>query len=113
MDRCGGIYRVTVPFGRKKTNGLGGDHGVLVQAMAESADYAQDVNFSGGAEQDFELNLAFDFETARLFGIGGARLGEDLSGGGGRWTGWPCGYSGGSCGYGVSEAAAANLSEWG
>ena len=50
MDRRGGIDRVTVPFGRQKANGLGGDHGVLVQAMTESANYSEDVNFSGGAE---------------------------------------------------------------
>ena len=89
MDRRGGIHCVAVPFGRQKANGLGGDHGVLIQAMTESVDYAQDMDLSGGAEHYFELDLTFDFESARLFGIGGARLGENLSAGGRRWTRWP------------------------
>ena len=82
MDCRGGIDRVAVPFGRQKANGFCGDHGVLIQSMAESADHAQDMDLSGGSEHYLELDLAFDFEPARLFCIGGARLGEDLSSGG-------------------------------
>jgi hypothetical protein len=84
MDHGGGVHCVAVSFGWQKPNGLSGDDGVLVQAMAESADHPQDVNLSGSAEYDFKLDLAFDFEAARLFGIGGTGLVENLSGGRGR-----------------------------
>src|SRR5260370_41432794 len=113
MDRGGGIHRVTILFGGQKANGLGGDPGVLIESMTESADNPQDMNLSRGSEDDFQLDLAFDFEPAGFFGIGGARLGEDLGSGGRRRTRGACRDGGGSCGYGVSKAAAADLSVWG
>jgi hypothetical protein len=113
MDRGGGIYRVAVPFGRKKANGLGGGHGVFIEAMTESADYPQDVNFSRSSEEDLQLDLAFNLKASRLFGIDGAGLVEDLSRGDQGWTRGPSGNGGRSCRYSVSETAAANLSACG
>src|SRR5438067_620972 len=66
MDCGGGVHGPPVPLGWKVANRTGGLSGILIQAVPQSTDYPQDVNFSGGAEQNFQLHLAFDLKAARL-----------------------------------------------
>jgi hypothetical protein len=42
--------------------------------MPQALDDAQDMRFSGGAEQHFQQHLAFDLELAGLFRVGGPRF---------------------------------------
>ena len=110
MDHRGGVHRVAVSLGWQKADGFGGEHGVLVQSMTESADYPQDMNLSGGPEHDLQLDLTFNFEPARLFGVSGSGLGENLSRAGRRRRLGPCAGGGRSCRYRVSETGTPNLS---
>src|SRR5690242_18001732 len=54
-------------------NLFGGVDGGFVEAVAESAENAQDFDFAGSAKDDLEQDLAFDAQRARFGSVG--RLG--------------------------------------
>src|SRR5260370_5870841 len=109
MDHRGGVHRVAVPFGRQETDCLGGDHGVLIEAMAESVHHANDMDLSGGAEDNLELYFAFDFELASFFGVGWPRFLQNLGRDSRSRELGACAGRRGGCRYRIAKAAAANL----
>ena len=54
----------------QKGNRLRRPSGVFVEAVSQSSNYSQNIDLTGGAEQDFELHLAFDPKPPRLLRVG-------------------------------------------
>lgn len=80
MQDYRGIGRLAIASGRLEVNLLSGLYGVIVKAVAQATDYADDVQVTGCLKNDLEQNFTFNAQVFGFLSIGRNGLGKNFRG---------------------------------